>query len=188
VIEEPTPRREEMWARPECPDVARWTAPDGVATETEVSALLAALVRALKPDLVIETGAYLGHTTEAIGRALQTEGRGQLVTFEIAGDRAAHVAVKCVGLPVIVMPQDSRTWRPATKTLDLLFVDSEYAARVEEVRWFHGSASPRCVVVAHDTVMGDYRKALEELVAENIVTPWVFLPTPRGLAIARYRS
>src|SRR3990172_4705889 len=82
MITEPTPRREELYARPECPQPGRWSAPDGVATETDVSALLGALVRALKPDLVVETGSYLGHTTEAIGRALAAEARGGPICFE----------------------------------------------------------------------------------------------------------
>lgn len=176
-----------MWGRPECPDVGRWTAPDGIATEAEVSALLAQFVLTLKPDLVIETGAYLGHTSRAIGSALAIEGRGQLVTFEIAPDRAAYVAETCRGLPVIVLPQASMTWAPSGRTLDLLFVDSEYEARIEEIRFYRRSASPRCVIVAHDTVVAEYRRRLEMLVPEGVVASWVFLPTPRGLAIGRYR-
>jgi len=187
MITEPTPRREELYARPECPQPGRWSAPDGVATETDVSALLGALVRALKPDLVVETGSYLGHTTEAIGRALAAEGRGALISYEVAADRAASVRQRCIGLPVTVSEQDSRTAVFVGRIIDLLFLDSEYEARVEEIVRFREWASPRCVLVAHDTVVDDYRRALDRLAELGKTTPWLYLPTPRGLGLARYR-
>ena len=156
MIPDPIPRAEELYARPECPEPGRWIAPDGIATESDVSRFIAALVTMLKPDLVVETGAYLGHTTEAIGKALELEGRGRLIALEIAGDRALSVQERVRGLPVQVAYTDSLVWMPSG-LIDLLFVDSEYDARVEEVRRFRPLASPRCVVVAHDTVMIDYR-------------------------------
>lgn len=187
MIADPTPRREVMWGRPECPDVNRWKAPDGIATEADVSDLLGALVHALKPDLVVETGSYLGHTSEVIGRALLSEGRGRLATFEIAPDRAEHVRAKCTGLPVEVWAIDAKTFQGGLVKVDLLFVDSEYDSRVEEIRRFRRWASPRCVVVAHDSVVADYRRKLDALSAiEKIVAPWMHLPTPRGLSITRY--
>jgi tRNA A58 N-methylase Trm61 len=185
-ITEPAPRPDAMWVRAECPEPGRWLAPDGIATEADVSLLLAALVRALKPDLVVETGAYLGHTTAAIGHALAAEARGRLYALELAEDRADHAARKVAGLPVTVVCADSRTWEPPGR-VDLLFADSEYDARILEVRRYRLFASPRCLVVAHDTVMADYRRGLEQLAAEGVVTPWVYLPTPRGLGLARYR-
>lgn len=186
-IVEPAPRPEEMWGRPECPDVSRWSAPDGVATETEVTALLAALVTALKPGLVIETGSYLGHTSEAIGRALQREARGRLLTFEIAPDRAEHVRRKVYGLPVDVVTGTAQTCNLGGERVDLLFVDSEYDARIEEIRFFRRWASKRCVVVAHDSVVVDYKRKLADLHGlEGIVQPWLHLPTPRGLSVTRY--
>jgi predicted O-methyltransferase YrrM len=186
-IVDPTPRAEAMWGRPECPDVRRWAAPDGIATETDVSDLLGALVHALKPDFVVETGSYLGHTTEVIGRALLSEGRGKLWTFEVAPDRADHVRAKVATLPVEVWTLDAKSFAGGLVQVDLLFVDSEYNSRIEEIRHFRRWASPRCVVVAHDSVVVPFRKMLDGLAAvEKIVTPWVHLPTPRGLSISRY--
>ena len=187
MITDPTPRREVMWGRPECPDVSRWEAPDGIATEADVSDLLGALVHALKPTLVVETGSYLGHTTVVIGRALLYEGRGRLWTFEIAPDRAEHVRLKCAGLPVDVWALDAKTFQGGLVKVDLVFVDSEYDSRIEEIRLFRKYASKRCVVVAHDSVVESYRRKLNDLHGlENIVAPWLHLPTPRGLSITRY--
>jgi predicted O-methyltransferase YrrM len=163
-------------------------APDGVATETDVSALIASLVGALKPDLVVETGAYLGHTTREIGARLAIEGRGRLIALEIAADRAACAAQRCQAFPVEVIAGDSLAWTPPPRArIDLLFLDSEYETRLKECRRFKPWASPRCVIVAHDTVIANYRKGLEQLAVEGITTPWVHLPTPRGLSLARYR-
>lgn len=135
---------------------------------------------------MVETGSYLGHTSEAIGRALKAEGRGRLKTYEIHPERAAFVASRVSGLPVDVYAQDSRSFVLSGPGLDLLFVDSEYGARIEEIRLFKQFASPRCVIVAHDTVVESYRRALEGLAKEGVTTPWILLPTPRGLGLARY--
>jgi hypothetical protein len=53
--------------RPDCPHPEWWTSTDDDSTECEVTALVAAFVVALQPELVIETGTAFGQTAEAIG-------------------------------------------------------------------------------------------------------------------------
>lgn len=60
--------------RPECPYPEWWTSTDVDSTECEVTALVAAFVVALQPELVIETGTAFGQTAEAIGHAVAANG------------------------------------------------------------------------------------------------------------------
>lgn len=177
--------RTETGARLDCPYPERWTAPDEYASEHEVSDFMAALVHLLKPDVVVETGAYHGDTSRAIGIALAKEG-GHLYALEIVSERAGVVAQKTAGLPVTVVRASSLDWEPPA-AIDLLFLDTELAIRPLEVRRFRAWASPRCVLVMHDTESGQLQRALDQLAREGETTRWVNLPTPRGLAIARYR-
>jgi len=184
-------RPEAMPIRAECPEPWRWSAPDDFATEAEVSAFLGDLVRVLKPATVIETGSYLGYTAQAIGRALALVG-GTLVTLEVDGDRAAAAAGRCAGLPVTVLAQSSLTYTP-TALIDVLFLDSEFETRMPELRHFRPYASPRCVVVLHDSAPTTYPgwelldQGMRAVVADGIVQPWLTLPTPRGVGLTRYR-
>ncbi len=79
--------------------------------------------------------------------------------------------------------------------IDLLFVDSGFPDRMQEVRYFQEWASPRCVIVAHDSAVPtsypgvpDFFADMAQVVEDGIVHPWVKLPTPRGLALTRYCS
>jgi len=187
-------RAEALPPRPECPEPGRWSAPDAWATETDVSAFLGDLVRALKPDYVIETGSYVGYTAEQIGLALRDLGRGQLVSIELAETKAQQARARTDGLPVTIVTNRAAHVEP-TQPVDLLFVDSGWDDRMVEVRHFHRWASPRCVIVAHDTaVPTDYPgvpaffASLQAVVDDGLVEPWLKLPTPRGLALTRYRA
>lgn len=178
--------RIETGARPDCPHPERWTAPDEYASEHAVSDFMVGLVHLLKPDVVVETGAYLGDTSRAIGIALAEEGVGHLYALEIVSERAGVAAQATAGLPVTVIRASSLDWEPPAP-IDLLFLDTEFAIRSLEVRRFRAWASPRCVLVMHDTENGQLRGVLDQLAREGETTRWVTLPTPRGLGIARYR-
>jgi hypothetical protein len=146
---------------------------------------LASLVDLLKPDLVVETGAYLGHTSRVIGQALAQLERGRLVALEIDPTRAAEARVMTAGLPVTVETVDAMTWTPPGP-IDLLFLDTELGTRPQEILRFAPWASVRCAIVVHDTQDASLREALNALAAEGVTEPWVYLPTPRGLGLSRY--
>ena len=186
-------RPEALKPRPECPEPGRWVAPDEWASETDVSVFLGNLVRLLKPDLVLETGTYTGHTACEMGVALRELGRGRLVSIELDRHRVKEATTRVSGLPVDVLMGSSLSYTP-TGPIDLLFIDSEFPIRMDEVRRFQAWASPRCVVVAHDSAVPTnypgvpaFLEAMQAVVAEGVVLPWLLLPTPRGLALTRYR-
>jgi predicted O-methyltransferase YrrM len=185
-------RPEKVPARPECPEPARWWAPDSDATEIDVTHLIAAFVTALKPDLIIETGSYHGDTTEAIGEALQALRHGWLISVECDPQCADVTRQRVLGLPVAVVEGAASEFIPK-QPIDLLFIDCETKGRLKQLQHFKSYASPRCVILMHDSALPYEAPGVPELydvmttsVVEGLVYPWTLLPTPRGLAITRY--
>ena len=64
-------------ATPECPEPERWSMIDSMTAEVEVLEFIATLVTTIKPRLVVETGSFLGVSTEWIARGLERNGRRQ---------------------------------------------------------------------------------------------------------------
>jgi len=187
-------RPEHVPARPECPDPGRWLAPDGNATETDVTALIAAFVTALKPDFVVETGTYFGDTTVAIGEALKAQGRGQLLSIDIDPVMTQQAALRCEGLPVTLVTAKASSVIPP-HPIDLIFIDAGLDDRLPQVRAFYPYASRRCVILLHDSAIIMEAAGVPEMYADmslavttGLVQPWLKLPTPRGLALTRYVS
>lgn len=178
---------ESMWTqpRPDCPNPERWSAVDAYATENEVTELVAAMVRALQPDFVVETGAWVGTTTRAIGEALARNGRGELISLEIDPEKADLAARRCAGLPVTVLNISSLDWMP-TKLVDFAWFDSDCAARPREFELYLPWMSPRAVAGFHDTgPQHPVRGLLEPLERRGLLVSPLYLPTPRGVCFAR---
>lgn len=179
-------RPEEHHARQECPEVERWSAPDVMASEVEVSSFLASLVHLLKPDLVVEAGTYHGDTAEAIARALLRERRGSLVTIEVNDELAGLAAQRLEQWSHVAVLHRDALLVATAEPIDLLFVDTaDY--RMEQIEHFKQFASVRCVIVCHDTQSESLRRELNLLHTKGVTEPWLFLPTPRGLGLSRYR-
>jgi predicted O-methyltransferase YrrM len=178
-------------ATEECPEPRRWRAFDGMSIELEVGELLAAFVRALKPNTIIETGTHRGIAATYMGRALRENGSGHLVTCEI--DRALaneaierirneglekQVFVECISSLELLIP---------TK-IDMLFIDSEPSIRIDEFHRFKHALTRDSLLLFHDTATGLWRefreRVLKELRGEIEV---VLLPTPRGLAVCQLK-
>lgn len=174
--------------RPDCPHPEYWMSPGPSSTEVEVSRLVGAFVRALKPELVVETGTGLGQTAELIGQALARNGRGRLVSLETDPERVESSRQRCANLPVEVLQMPSLDYVP-DQEIDFMWIDSLEELRPEEIRRFAAWASPRCVIGIHDT--GPHKKLktlIAELVENGLLTPPLSLPTPRGVSFCRYRD
>ena len=175
-------------ARPDCPHPDRWHATDPYSTENEVTALVAALVTALQPDTVVETGTFVGNTAEAIGRALRANGHGHLTTLEVDRDLAEQAAQRCAGLPVTVLNVSSLQYEPP-QLIDFAWFDCDAHRRQDAFRhllpWMHS----RTVVGFHDTgPQHPVRELLNPLVAGGLLVSPLFLPTPRGVCFARVEA
>jgi hypothetical protein len=163
-----------------CPHPGRWHAHDGIATEVEVLELLAAMVRALQPDLVVETGTHHGWGAHAIGSALRANGHGRLTTLEVDPVAHAIARVRCAGLPVDCVLGDSLAYTP-DRPVDLAWFDSETLIRADELTRFRPWMHARTVVGFHDTAPHHgWRWRLDGL---GLVL--LDLPTPRGVTFGR---
>lgn len=172
-------------SRPDCPHPEWWSSTDDDSTELEVTELVAAFVRALQPDMVVETGTAWGQTAEAIGRALLANGHGRLVTLETDLERVAAATKRCVGLPVTVRTRSSLDYTPDCP-IDFAWFDSLTDLRHREFMRFLPHLSYRAVVGFHDTgPQHPVRRHLERLVANELLPGPMYLPTPRGVCFAR---
>ncbi|MEU0493503.1 class I SAM-dependent methyltransferase [Nocardiopsis sp. NPDC006139] len=187
MTSEPIPYRPESDFTPprdDCPHPHHWHADTAGATETEVVELIGSLVRALQPDLVIETGVLHGTTTRAIGEALARNGHGRLHALEI-DERYAQEAARAVAhLPVTVHQRPSTTFVPPAP-IDLAFLDSSLEARPQELIDFAPYMHDRTIIVVHDTGPQHPVRASIAPVADKLGFTLLDLPTPRGLTIGR---
>src|SRR5579863_9464156 len=67
---------------PECPHPERWSMYDSMTAEVEVLEFLRTLVTTIKPNLVVETGTFLGVSTLVIAEGLRMNGFGRIVSCE----------------------------------------------------------------------------------------------------------
>ena len=164
-------------------DTGRWHIAAQESAETEVSDLAGAFVRALQPEVVVETGTYTGQTAARIGEALKANGHGHLWTVEIDPGFAATAEDTCQGLPVTVVTASSLTWVPPSP-IDFAWIDSgDAATRALEIRTWLPLFSPGAVIGVHDTNPGHspVAGAVAGLIAEGLAAG-ITLHTPRGVS------
>jgi predicted O-methyltransferase YrrM len=182
----PALRPEESPLSEECLYPERWHRLDSMSCELEVLEFLQALVVVQKPQVVVETGAYLGWSAYYLGRGVARNGFGEVHSC----DRDAHLAEiaqeRCAGLPVTVHPCPSQSLE-IPRPIDLLFLDC--GARLEALERFWPQLTRRALVVMHDTtvVHPELGAALDDWQAEGRLDR-IHFPTPRGLTLVRKRS
>jgi predicted O-methyltransferase YrrM len=165
-----------------CPNPHYWHSHDGMATEVEVLELVAAFVRALQPEVVVETGTHRGFGAEAIGQALQRNGHGHLYTTEIDERLHAEASARVHGLPVTCLLASAMDFVPPAP-IDFAWFDSETNLRVPEFREYRQYMHGRTLVGFHDTSPHHgYRPLLDDLGIALLD-----LPTPRGVTFGRIR-
>lgn len=171
--------------RVDCPHPEYWSASDDQSTEVEVTALVAAMVVALQPEFVVETGACIGNTSEAIGKALRANGHGQLVALETEIGPVQTARQRCMDLPVSILRMSSLDYTP-DRPIDFAFFDSLVRLRAEEFERYLPWMHERTVVSFHDTAPHHpLRDLLKPLAERELLLSPLYLPTPRGIMFAR---
>lgn len=177
------PDSESRWtpARPDCPHPEYWTSTDAHSTEIEVSELVAAFVRALQPEYVVETGTCWGQTTELVGKALQANGHGRLVSLEVDAEKVEYSTLRCAGLPVQVVMCSSLEFVPE-QAIGFAWFDSLLELRVPEFVRYREHLSAGSIVGFHDTApqFGAFGPMIATLPGVRPVN----LHTPRGVTFA----
>jgi methyltransferase family protein len=182
------PRSPEWW----CPRPERWHSDNDDAAEHEVSALAAAFVTALQPDVVVETGSHTGQTAKAIGQALARNGHGMLYTVETEQPFAEQAARNCQGLPVTVIHGDSQGWLrdPGPPgPVGFAWIDGLWEHRAPDLEALLPHFSPGAIAGIHDTgpQFPWVQQALAPL-AEAGKIRLLDLRTPRGVSFAQVLS
>ncbi|HXP45641.1 MAG TPA: CmcI family methyltransferase [Terriglobales bacterium] len=179
-------------ATPECPHPELWKMYDSMSAEVEVLDFLRQLVITLKPNLVVETGTFMGVSTLAIAEGLKQNGFGRVITVEFDPKvfAKAKERIDASGLgPWIDARNQSSLDLQVEGTIDLLFSDSDIHVREREVRHYLTQISPTGLILIHDasSLQKVVREAALRLEAEGLISV-VLVPTPRGLVVAQKRS
>ena len=177
---------------PECPHPERWSMFDSMTAEVEVLEFLRTLVTTIKPNLVVETGTFMGVSTLWIAEALRLNGFGRIVSceydpkvFEAARQKIEASAFR----DLIELRNESSLEMKVAGTIDLFFSDSDMPIREQEVRRYLPQISPFGIILMHDASshLKEVREAALKLEREGLISV-VLLPTPRGLVVAQKRQ
>jgi hypothetical protein len=164
-----------------------------------VSELAGAFVRALQPEIAVETGTYRGQTSYAIAIALQLNGHGHLWTVELDPGLASRAEHMLAGLPVTVVCADSHNWEPPDG-IGFAWIDSGPTSivpgalraggmnetRYDEINRWLPQFEPGAVIGIHDTAPHHpVMINLQSLFSSGALLPGITLRTPRGVTFAQ---
>ena len=179
-------------ATPECPHPERWHMYDSMTAEAEVLEFLRTLVTTIKPELIVETGSFLGVSTLWMAEGMAANGFGKIISCEYDPVVFAKAREKIAGSPLagfIELRNESSLEMKVEGTIDIFFSDSDVDIRAAEVKRFLPQIRPTGLILMHDASshMKTVREAAFELEREGLVS-CIFLPTPRGLVLAQKRE
>lgn len=179
-------------ATPECPHPERWSMYDSMTAEAEVLEFLRALVTTVKPELVVETGAFLSVSTLRIAEGLKQNGFGKIISCEldVVVFAKAQEKIQQSGLAEwIDLRNESSLEMKIDGRIDLFFSDSDMPIRDREIRRYLPQMNPFGLILMHDASshLKIVREAALKMEAEGLLSV-VLLPTPRGLVIAQKRQ
>lgn len=146
-----------------------------IQAELELLAHMFTMVVQLKPKLVVETGTNVGLMARALGAGCFANGFGRVVTSDVDAQMVEYAKRVCEGLPVEVRCCPSLEL-PELGEADLVFVDSSYASRSQEIHRVKSGA----VYVYHDSLSEPWVRP--EMEHEKFK---VHLDSPRGFSIVR---
>ncbi len=177
---------------PECPHPERWQMVDAQSAEIEVLDFLKSLVVTVKPDLIVETGTFIGHSAMKMAEAMKINGFGKIITVEY--DSAVFAKAKqnidASGLGRWIEYRNASSLDTQIDgAIDILFSDSDSNIREAEIRRFLPQVKARGLVLVHDASshFKVVREAALRLEQEGLLSV-VLLSTPRGLVVAQKRE
>lgn len=177
---------------PECPHPERWHMLDAQSAEIEVLDFLRSLILLMKPELIVETGTFIGHSALMMAEALEANGTGRIVTIEYdtAVFEKARENIDASKLRRRIEYRNGSSLEETIDgTIDILYSDSAVDIREEEVRRFLPQIRPGGLVLIHDASshFKVVRAAALRLEQEGLLSV-VLLSSPRGLCLAQKRA
>jgi predicted O-methyltransferase YrrM len=179
-------------ATPECPHPEWWQMVDSQSSELEVLDFLKSIVITAKPQLIVETGTFIGYSAIKMAEGLKANGFGKLITIEFdpAIFAKAKERIDASGLGDCIEYRNASSLEtPIDGTIDILFSDSHLTIREQEIRRFLPQIDARGLILVHDASshFKVVREAALRLEQEGLISV-VLLSTPRGLVIAQKRA
>lgn len=170
-----------------CPHPEYWHSYDDNATEVEVIEFIAALVRLVQPELIVETGTYHGHCAEKMAQELWTNGHGRLVTIEKDDKAFGIAAIRLAKYENVELIHGNTMEYEPTQDIDLAFFDSWQEGRHEEFMRFYdmGKLKSGATVVFHDTAPHHQVHQYVHELEENGLIKTLRFHTPRGVTIGQ---
>lgn len=144
-------------------------------SELELLVFMFSMVVQLKPSLVFESGTNVGLMARALGAGCWVNGFGHVVSCDTDERMVTYARKVCEGLPVEVLHSPALELTDLEEA-DLVFIDSSYESRIQEVK----KIKPGAVFVLHDTLADRWLRG--NLDSETQV---VHLDSPRGFTVVR---
>ncbi len=185
-------QREYTPATPECPHPELWRMMDSQTSELEVLDFLKSLVMTIKPNLIVETGTFLGYGTIKMAEGLKANGFGRIITIEYDPEIYAKAAERfdASGLGSWIESRNESSLDTRIEgSIDFLYSDSELNIREQEIRKFLPQLNPRGLIAVHDASshFAVVREGALRLEQEGLISV-IMLSTPRGLVLAQKRE
>jgi predicted O-methyltransferase YrrM len=161
-----------------------WHWQGDMASEGEVSDLIHAFILSTKPEKVVETGTYVGHTAKTISEALTRNGTGHLWTVENDPSFTQHYRNMEMSRTTFV-DADSPAWcasNDCPSEIDFAFVDSGHPpVRLKDVQALYPKMREGGLLLVHDVefYLPDFYASLRDILG----AAQLYLPTLHGLAI-----
>lgn len=166
-----------------------WSMFDTVTPEVEVLDFLHALARMVKPQRIVATGAWLGHSAVAFAVATRDNGFGHVDAVEPnpeAADAAErHVAeAELAAFATIHRGRDLGVL--VAHRYEMALFSSDAVQQTEEFHFLYDQLEPGAVVVFVDVgaQQSDARDRVRDLITMGMLEG-SFFPTPRGVFIGR---
>lgn len=161
-------------------------------TDEDTCTMLTGLVRALKPQNILELGTHRGRATQALKQGVESNGQGRIVTFDLK-DWGAVEYFKDSSSVVCVLgesPKDLREMIPYEPgTIDLAFLDAShsYEGVLAELEYMLDYGRQGCVVLV-DNFIDTSWPGIADAVAEFCTRhgkACISLPTFVGMAMVQ---
>jgi len=164
----------------------------GWAVELEVGELLHAIVRTLKPSLIVETGTHKGFSALMMAKALQQNGSGHIHTVDME-DHGTKELFKRFGLSSVatfykMMSVNLIRMMPKDRKIDFLWLDADHSeesvlAEIEAALHFF---KPGSYVGFHDALV-DRREdnAVKKVRAQHPIWEYIRFFSARGVDLMR---
>ncbi|RKZ46436.1 MAG: hypothetical protein DRR16_19870 [Candidatus Parabeggiatoa sp. nov. 3] len=183
--------REKSCSTNQCLEPNLWSMLDEWTPEIETLEFLYTMTRLIKPTFCVETGTWRGFLAEAIGRALQQNGRGKLISLEkdanihtVASERIAKQNLT-VQVEIILINSLAFT---TNEKIDLLILGSDVNIRLSEFWHFKPYLNNKAIIVFQDANHTQVNNGLKEIKVHSGMLSILSFPTPRGLVLCQYNN